>query len=92
MDKNARVVFYGWFWGILDANSVVLHRLITSDEAHFHFSGYVNKQKCQYWCNKQPHSMFKSLCTVQKSQFAAECELLELMGHISLKKATIQSP
>jgi len=44
MDKNARVVFYGWFRGILDVNAVVLHRLITSHEAHFHFSGYVNKQ------------------------------------------------
>jgi hypothetical protein len=92
MDKNTREVFYGWFSGILDVNAVVLHRLITSDKAHFHFSGYVNKQKCQYWCNKQPHSVFKSLYTVQKSQFGAECQLLELMGLISTKKATVQSP
>jgi hypothetical protein len=44
MDKNARAVFFGWFRGILDTDAVVLHRLIASDESHFHFSGYVNKQ------------------------------------------------
>jgi len=44
MDKNARAVFNGWLWGILDTDAVVLHRLITSDESHAHFSGYVNKQ------------------------------------------------
>ena len=91
MDKNARVVFYWWFRGILNVNAVVLHRQIMSDEAHFHFSGYVNKQKCQYWCNKQPHSVFKRLYTVRKSQFGAECQLLELLGLISMKKATVHS-
>jgi hypothetical protein len=35
MDENARVVFYRWFRGILDANAVVLHRLIMSDRAIF---------------------------------------------------------
>ena len=33
MDKNARMVFYGWLRVILDANAVVLHRLITSHES-----------------------------------------------------------
>jgi hypothetical protein len=92
MNKNARMVLYRWLKYILDANAVVLHRLIMSDEAHFHFSGYVNKQVCQYWCNKQPHSVFKILYTVQKSQFGAQCQLLELLGFIYMKKANVQSP
>ncbi|KAF2357472.1 hypothetical protein FHG87_011770 [Trinorchestia longiramus] len=25
-----------------------------SDEAHFHFSGYVNKQNCRIWAQQQP--------------------------------------
>jgi hypothetical protein len=89
MHKNARVIFYGWFRGILDANAVVLHRLIMSDEARFHFSGYVNKQNCQYQSNTQIHSVFRSLYTVEKPPFGAQSELLELFGLISLKKATV---
>jgi hypothetical protein len=76
------VVFYGLFRSILDANAVVLHRLNMSDEAHFHFSGYVNEQKCQYWCNKQQHSVFKSLYTVQKSQFGAVSDFRITGPHI----------
>jgi len=28
-----------------------------SDEAHFHVSGYVNKQKCRYWAPNNPHEL-----------------------------------
>ena len=45
--------------GILDAD--VLHRLIAFDEAHFHISGYVNKQTYRYWRDEQPHSVFETL-------------------------------
>jgi hypothetical protein len=31
-------------------------KIIFSDEAHFHLSGYVNKQNCQIWGNENPRA------------------------------------
>jgi hypothetical protein len=28
-----------------------------SDKAHFHMSGYVNKQNCRYWAPNKPHEL-----------------------------------
>ena len=38
-------------------NEDFLRLLWMSDEAHFHLSGYVNKQNCRYWCENNPHEL-----------------------------------
>ena len=40
---------------LLDDVAVV----ITSDEAHFHSNGYVNKQNCRYWARENPIELHK---------------------------------
>jgi hypothetical protein len=45
------VTFSEWF--VREENDFVQH-LITSDEAHFHLSGYVNKQNFRLWGKENP--------------------------------------
>ena len=33
--------------------------IIMSDEAYFHFGGYVNKQNCRIWCSENPKMIIK---------------------------------
>lgn len=33
------------------------NKIILSDEAHFHLSGYVNKQNCRIWGSENPREM-----------------------------------
>jgi hypothetical protein len=34
-----------------------VNNFFMSDEAHFHISGYVNKQNCRYWAPANPHQL-----------------------------------
>jgi hypothetical protein len=34
-----------------------MNALLMSDEAHFHLSGYVNKQNFRYWAPHNPHGL-----------------------------------
>jgi hypothetical protein len=43
-EKVAHVNFCRQFLEIMENDASVLDHLITSDEAHFHLSGHVNKQ------------------------------------------------
>jgi hypothetical protein len=43
-DKASRVNFYRQFLDTVNNDEGVLDALIISDEAHFHLSGFVNKQ------------------------------------------------
>jgi len=85
------VVFYGWFRGILDANAVVLHRLIMSDEAHFHFSGYINKQIANIGAISY-HTVCLKASTQFKNHNLVNSLFLKLLGLISMKQAPVQSP
>jgi hypothetical protein len=53
-DKAARVNFRRQFLDIVKNDEGVLDDLIISDEAHFHLSGYVNKQNFRYWSDNNP--------------------------------------
>ena len=33
--------------------------IITSDEAHFHLNGRVNKQNCQYWAKENSRELYQ---------------------------------
>lgn len=80
MDKNARVAFCRWFIGVLDANAVVLHKLIMSIEAHFHLSGYVDKQNCRYWSVEQTHNVFRKPLHSSKVTVWCGVSAFEIIG------------
>ena len=41
----------------INENDHLLHNLWMSDEAHFHLSGYVNKQNFRYWSDNNPRRL-----------------------------------
>ena len=45
----SRLQFCNKFLGLVKNNSDIVNTLLMSDEAHFHVSGYMNKQKYRYW-------------------------------------------
>lgn len=53
-DKPVRVAFCRQFLRVLENDASQLNFLLMSDEAHFHLSGYVNKQNCRYWSEENP--------------------------------------
>jgi len=38
-------------------DDAVINTLLMTDEAHFHLSGYVNKQSCLYWAPENPQDL-----------------------------------
>jgi len=53
----SQLQFCNEFLDLVKNNSVIVNTLLMSDEAHFHVSGYVNKQKCYYWAPNNPHEL-----------------------------------
>lgn len=53
-DKPLRVAFCRQFLQILKNDENQLNFLMMTDEAHFHLSGYVNKQNYRYWSDVNP--------------------------------------
>jgi hypothetical protein len=49
LDKVILLQFCNQFLDLERNNSGIMNTLLMSDEAHFHVSGYVNKQNCRYW-------------------------------------------
>ena len=56
-DKGSWLQFCNEFLDLVKNNSNILNTLLTSDEAHFHVSGYDNKQNCCYWALNNPHEL-----------------------------------
>jgi hypothetical protein len=50
-------IFATWAWNRLEENVDFGQKIIFSDEAHFHLSGYVNKQNCRIWGTENPHAV-----------------------------------
>ncbi|XP_075156366.1 uncharacterized protein LOC142229669 [Haematobia irritans] len=43
-----------WFQEMATVDDQLSKKIIFSDEAHFHLSGFVNKQNCRIWANENP--------------------------------------
>ena len=47
--------------GLLRENPDILNNLLMTDEAHFHLSGFVNKQNTRYWPPVNPKELHEML-------------------------------
>lgn len=53
-DKLARLQFSNTMLRMLQDEPDLINKLLMSDEAHFHLSGFVNKQDMRYWSQVNP--------------------------------------
>jgi hypothetical protein len=58
-DYPKRVGFCEHMLQLLEDDPQLIHNLWISDEAHFHLSGYVNKQNFHYWTAANPQQLHK---------------------------------
>jgi len=65
-DRVSRLQFFNEFLDFVKNNSNLMNTLLMSDKAHFHVSGYVNKQNCHYWAPNNPHELHQCLLLVKK--------------------------
>lgn len=56
-DYVSRQRFCEEFLDLINQDEGIINHLWMSDEAHFHLSGYVNKQNFRYWSNVNPRQM-----------------------------------
>ena len=56
-DYGIRVGFCEHMLQLLEDDPQLIHNLWMIDEAHFHLSGYVNKQNFRYWAAANPHQL-----------------------------------
>ena len=54
VDKSKRLQKCQNLLGLINRNFTMLNRILFADEAHFHLSGYVNKQNFRYWDASKP--------------------------------------
>jgi hypothetical protein len=57
VDYDKRMSFSRWFLEQVNRDQSFVDTLITSDEAHFHLNGFVNRQNCRYWCDHNPEEI-----------------------------------
>lgn len=56
-DLAARMQFCQEMLNRMENDENFIHNLFMSDEAHFHLSGYVNKQNFRYWATENPRQL-----------------------------------
>lgn len=56
-DYATRRRFCEEFLNLVDQDEDIVHNLWMSDEAHFHLSGYVNKQNFRFWSDVNPRQL-----------------------------------
>ena len=53
--KEKRVDFANFMSDRIESDKNFLQHILFSDEAHFHLSGYVNRQNMRFWGSENPH-------------------------------------
>jgi len=56
-DHEKRRMFPRWIFDKQLENDDFTMKIIFSDEAHFHLSGFVNKQNCRIWSSENPRQI-----------------------------------
>ena len=56
-DYGARVRFYQEMLDLIGEDEDLVNNIWMSDEAHFHVSGFVNKQNFRYWSQANPRAL-----------------------------------
>ena len=74
---------------MLNDDSVINTPLMT-DKAHFHLSGYVNKQNYRYWTPKIHKNSISFLSTAKDWLSGVGSHLLEFLALTSLKATKVQ--
>jgi len=64
-DYVNRVNFCQTFLRLINENQELVNNLLMSDEAHFHLSGFVNKQNFCYWSATNPTKLHETTSQVQ---------------------------
>lgn len=57
-DHGMRRTFADWALDRLKKDPLFYRKIVFSDEAHFCLSGFVNKQNCRFWSEKNPKETF----------------------------------
>jgi len=65
-DHEERIHCCDWFTNFIQTNVDFLDVTFFTDEAWFHFSGYVNTQKTRLWSSENPHALHEKLLHDQK--------------------------
>lgn len=65
-DVAQRLQFAETFLNMCEHDLSVIDNLYMSDEAHFHLSGYVNKQNCRFWAEDNPRQLHETPLHSQK--------------------------
>jgi len=65
-DYGARVCFYEEMMDLIGEDKDLVNNIWMSDEAHFHLSGFVNKQNFLYWSQANPRALHEKPLHSQK--------------------------
>ena len=57
-----------------------INTVLMTDEAHFHLSGYVNRQDYRYWARENPQELISVLSTVKDLTVCCGIALFGVLG------------
>lgn len=66
-DHLKRREFVSWILGKRETDGDFSHKIIFSDEAHFHLNGYVNKQNSRLWGTENPRIIHEKPLHTQRA-------------------------
>jgi len=68
----------------------VINSLLMTDEAHFHLSGYVNKQNCRCWASENPQELHQRPLHSERLTACRVIASLEFLALTSLMTTKVQ--